>query len=320
MVVGQFTRRIRFAGGSALSGPRRSVLRGIMRLVFASGCWLSAQLFWTAGSLVFPTSGVAVPSDPLNLRSPPAVESSYYLEPRGHGGYSYQGGRIGADIDPDGRVVFRVRERIRTESFRIGPLEIERPGMSGGAGSLRSGRADPAVSVPGATPPIRDVRRNVSADSRRSRGGAHPSRGPIFVAARARVDLIDEFVRWGSGHSPDRYDQARFLAATFELRMVMAAEHRALRLREAAGELPKRLAGVWVAEGYTKRERRRILFLLWSEIDQGSEDGRAAAEAIESWVRDHLRVNSGDGFSSEELVELNRSIESERPFVPYGSP
>jgi hypothetical protein len=133
-------------------------------------------------------------------------------------------------------------------------------------------------------------------------------------------DLSDEFVReFGHGTS-NRYDKANFLAATFNRRTAMAAEVNSRQMRAARTALPFQLDALWDDTRYRRRERRRIVFLLWQELDKSSPDGRSMATTIEAWIRKRLPRGSADAYSDQELDAYSHERRGEPAFNPYGSP
>jgi hypothetical protein len=135
---------------------------------------------------------------------------------------------------------------------------------------------------------------------------------PRIVAMR--FDLTDMVMRW-RGEDPYRYEKAKFLAATFDERMKMRAAHDAERMRGALLDLPRRLAAIW-RRPMPASERRRILFDLWDQCDEG-EDGASARAIIVAFVRARLPAGTSDAFSSEELATLNGARTTQARFEPY---
>jgi hypothetical protein len=133
-------------------------------------------------------------------------------------------------------------------------------------------------------------------------------------------DLSDEFVReFGHGTS-NPYAKADFLAATFKRRTAMAAEVNSRQMRAARTALPLQLDALWGDTRYRRRERRRIVFLLWQEVDKSSADGRSTAAAIEAWIRKRLPRGSADAYNDQELDAYSHERRGEPAFNPYGSP
>jgi hypothetical protein len=111
-------------------------------------------------------------------------------------------------------------------------------------------------------------------------------------------DLTDEILR-SFGKDPYRLEKARFLSATFEFRIKLAIEARKRYLRESLDRLPRALDELWADDRYSFRERRRLLYELWSEMDDTPE-GERAARMIQDFVGRRLPCGDPDGFSPEE--------------------
>jgi hypothetical protein len=143
-----------------------------------------------------------------------------------------------------------------------------------------------------------------------------------YSARRAAFsfDLSDEFVREFAHGTSYPYLKANFLAATFNRRTEMAAELNSRQMRAARAELPRQLDALWDDTRYRRRERRRIVFLLWQELDKSSADGRSTATAIEAWIRKRLPRGSADAYSDQELDAYSHERRGEPAFNPYGSP
>ena len=133
-------------------------------------------------------------------------------------------------------------------------------------------------------------------------------------------DLSDEFARELAHGTSYPYLKANFLAATFKRRTEMAAEVNSRQMRAARAELPRQLDALWDDTRYRRRERRRIVFLLWQELDTSSADGRSTAAAIEAWIRRRLPRGSPDAYNDQELDAYSHERRGAPAFNPYGSP
>jgi hypothetical protein len=133
-------------------------------------------------------------------------------------------------------------------------------------------------------------------------------------------DLSDEFVREFTHGTLYPYEKANFLAATFERRTGMAAKWSGKQMHAAQEDLPRRLDALWADTRYRRRERRRIIFLLWEDVNISTADARPAATIIEAWIRKRLPHGSPDAYSDDELGALSRELGGGRAFRPYGSP
>ena len=133
-------------------------------------------------------------------------------------------------------------------------------------------------------------------------------------------DLSDEFVRELAHGTSYPYLKANFLAATFTRRTAMAAEVNSRQMRAARAELPRQLDALWDDTRYRRRERRRIVFLLWQELDRSTADGRSTAATIEAWIRKRLPRGSADAYNDQELDAYSHERRGASAFNPYGSP
>lgn len=133
-------------------------------------------------------------------------------------------------------------------------------------------------------------------------------------------DLSDEFARELGHGTIYPYLKANFLAATFKRRTEMAAEVNSRQMAEAGAGLPRQLDALWDDTRYRRRERRRIVFLLWQEIDKSSAGGRSTATTIEGWIRQRLPRGSPDAYNDQELDAYSHERRGASTFNPYGSP
>jgi hypothetical protein len=128
------------------------------------------------------------------------------------------------------------------------------------------------------------------------------------------MDLTDEIMR-AFGRDPYQAAKARFLAATFDLRIKLAVAVRRGDLRKSLAELPEALASLWGDSRYSGAERRRILFELWRET-KSTPEGVRAAHVIEAFIARQLPCGSPDSYPAAELRAYQKS-ESGRVFSPY---
>ena len=87
-----------------------------------------------------------------------------------------------------------------------------------------------------------------------------------------------------NGQDPYRYQKAKFLVATSDVRARMGAKTHAENIRDAITELPARLASIACDERLSPRDRRAILEALRAELDTGTPAGRIAAGRIETFL------------------------------------
>ena len=138
----------------------------------------------------------------------------------------------------------------------------------------------------------------------------------IVAAVNGTMDLTDEIMR-ALGQDPYRAEKARFLAATFEVRMKLAVEAHREDMRKSLDRLPDALADLWRDSRYSARERRRVLFEIWRETD-GTPEGARAESIIERFIQRQLPCGSPDAYPPSEFQAHQSSLPG-RAFSPYGA-
>jgi hypothetical protein len=129
------------------------------------------------------------------------------------------------------------------------------------------------------------------------------------------MDITDAILR-ALGQDPYRVQKARFLAATFEVRMKLAAAAQKEDVFTSLDRLPAALADLWRDARYSVHERRQVLFELWREADK-PPDGPQARIIIVAFIRRELPCGSPDAYTAAEL-QNNRSDATGQRFSPYG--
>lgn len=115
------------------------------------------------------------------------------------------------------------------------------------------------------------------------------------IGLTGTFDLTDEVMRI-SGQDPYRYEKARFLVATRELRVRKAATIRAENIRNAARDLSRQLMEIACDGRRSPRERRQIIEELRQQLqDDTTEEGRAASAAISRFVSAQLSPTGDSG-------------------------
>ena len=264
-----------------------------------------------AGAAVSPGDGVPVWVVP---RVPPAspLQEKYRLEPKGDG-YVYRERAFVAIVARDGTVAFHDR---RIFFDPEGLVSTPPPGKPETLQWLFSARAKdrPPPPAPPHPRPLSPADRPEPSEICPP-GSCYTSPNSLTPGtAGLTMDLSDAIMR-AFGQDPYRAAKVRFLAATFDLRMKLAAAVRRDDLRRSLGELPEALASLWGDSRYSGAERRRILFELWREADSTPE-GVRAAQAIEAFIAHQLPCGSPDSYTAAELQAYQMS-ESGRVFSPY---
>jgi hypothetical protein len=266
-----------------------------------------------------PDAGVSrdagIPAWAPRVQSSASVDGSYGLHKWGRG-YFYDDPKFEARVAPDGTVTFKdkrfsmaldppwARNRRRPES----PPPADRS-----ARDPTAGRRAPWLPAP--EPAQGGSRRQVPNEVCPPTSSCYvpPSlRHGSMIGVSGGFDLTDEIIR-SLGKDPHALDKARFLSATFEFRMKLAIEERKQQMREALDMFPQRLDELWADTRYSPRERRRILYELWIEMDN-TPDGAKAGKMIELFIQRRLPCGAADGYTSGEL-DAFRSRHPERPFT-----
>jgi len=113
----------------------------------------------------------------------------------------------------------------------------------------------------------------------------------LVITGTGRFDVTDELSRM-NGNDPRRLEKARFLAATREARIKMAAKAHADNIRRAGSELPGRLQAIAWDARLSAAEKSAILGALRDEMNT-SADGREAAARISDFVTRFDRRDAG---------------------------
>jgi hypothetical protein len=251
---------------------------------------------------------------PLVVRPPEQPnEATYPLQPTHDGGFVYQCPRFSAVIAPDGHVTFTDAAGGEAVCVGGGPVEagrcgeVPRPTLFGSLTALlRGGPAlplsppPPLLFVPAPTTPL----------------------APTLVWVGGTLDRMDA-VHLPPSNRTHRYEKVKFLSATFEFRVEMAADWHRRLLREALAELPLRLDALWEAPEYAPAEKRMMICRLWGEVDFADEKARAAADIIETWIRRRLPAGTTNAYRGRELHDCQRQlgvVPGRRRFDPYAAP
>ena len=249
-----------------------------------------------AASFAAADGGVGTLTPTPTLEAPPPqarseAAASYELRPAkdGSGDLLYDGRTWSARVSIDGSVAFSDRRASDVgflPPWLPAPVDNGVPSLQSTVTSLLRRRKVPQprevpppddsfLIIPNVTPYRPDPR-----EACRECNDIHFS--PTLAGATGHFDLADELGRFAR-QDPHRLEKARFLAATRELRIRMAAAAHAFWIRRAAAELPARLEAIACAGNRPAAERRAILEALRAEMD-GGPDGRAAAERIGAFL------------------------------------
>jgi hypothetical protein len=256
------------------------------------------------------------------MAGPPPTDTPQEYQLRRVGdGYVYEEQTFEAKIARDGVVSFHdQKSKLTTLGFLLGP----RPNPAGTPtlqgllfGRKRRPPAVHQTPLPG-SPADRLEPSVVCPDQASSSCAAryeYLSKTIIVLGAKGTMDITDAILR-ALGQDPYRVQKARFLAATFEVRMKLAAAAQKEYVFTSLDRLPAALADLWRDARYSLRERRQILFELWCEADRPPE-GSQARIIIEAFIRRALPCGSPDAYTPAEL-QANRTDATGQKFSPYG--
>jgi hypothetical protein len=250
------------------------------------------------------------------MLKPSQVEdaASYGLRRTGDG-YVWEHSKFDARVGHDGIVHFKDKHG----SVSVGVLGwISKLNGDKSKSSEPPALRDPAASrggpwSPQAARPSPLARRTESEEVCPPNSSCYILPSASLLEVRGTFDLTEEIMRM-LGQDPYALDKARFLSATFEFRIKLAIEARKIDLKQALDHLPARLDQLWSDSRYSARERRRILYELWSEMDQ-SPEGERAARMIVDFIRRRLPCGSPDTYSGAELQGFAKR-KGERRFGP----
>jgi hypothetical protein len=240
----------------------------------------------------------------------------YTLDPTRDGGYLYIDERFTAVVAPDGAVTFD-DVRISSPAVRLGVVDWlinkrnDRRRAPPPPMAMAPFRPDPKEADP-----IHRAGTHYSAMN--PYAGGNSAHLPMLVGVRGGFDITDEFMRIFTKNDPYRFEKARFMSTTSEFRLKLAVAAQTRNLVKALADLPARLRRLLRDERFSPRERRRVLFLLWDEVDRDDPEHRKAADILTTFVRRELPANSPDAFTADELRALNAG--RPHPFAPYAPP
>lgn len=254
-----------------------------------------------------------VPAWAPQLKPVDNLEGSYGLHKWGEGFY-WDNPRFEARVAPDGTVSFKDKR---------GSVELAGAGLASRLrGKMpaplpeRTGQ-DPSVArrAPWLPPPDQpsSTRMPAQEDVCPPSSSCYFPRSGNLIGVTGSLDLTDEIVR-GLGKDPNALEKARFLSATFEFRIKLAIEARKRQMKQALEDFPRYLDELWADPRYSARERRRLLYELWLEMDRTPEGSRAA-QMVDRFVRTRVPCGGDEGYSRAELDGFRASHPDRRGFA-----
>ncbi len=220
----------------------------------------------------------------------------------GSGDLTYETGGFRARIARDGAVTFRDRHITALNLLSFLPLS-GRSAMRPSVPSLQEvilgvGRKNsPSTPLPPGVPfdPTPNETLYPSTTVSRFRPDVreacrYPS--PCFVEATVvvinisgTIDATDELMRL-AGQDPYRYQKARFLTATRELRIRMAGRAHAEDVARSGADLPRHLLEIACDDRMSNADRRAVIVALGAELDGSTPEARALGDRIRRFVVD----------------------------------
>jgi hypothetical protein len=128
---------------------------------------------------------------------------------------------------------------------------------------------------------------------------------------------LEGAIMGAQGQDPHAAERAWVAEHSEELRDSLDDSCRAEQMAAALRRLRGRLASTWSRTERSASSRRRHMFDLWDETEEGADGARARAVVIE-FIRTALPAGSEDAYPPEEIERLNarRTLTTER-FAPY---
>jgi hypothetical protein len=249
----------------------------VMLAVGDGGAPATAPSTGARPSLVLPPPASTAPAAPVNdYRLERAKDAS--------GDLLYDAPAFRARITRDGSVRFSNKHIsvLNLIPFVPGPPPAGVPTLESTIRSL--GRKGPKAPLPTADPLLNDQRLPADTVTRYRPDPREACQYPrscffeaavVLVGVSARLDISDEVMRL-HGQDPYRYEKARFLTATRELRARMAAKAHAEDLQVGAAELPARLQQIACDPSLTLAQKKAVLEAQRAELDSGPDAQRSA--------------------------------------------
>jgi len=226
---------------------------------------------------------------------PPEPVTEMVLRPAddGSGALIYDGRGFQARVAPDGGVTFDDKHvtGVTPLPWLPEPVRYGVPSLQSTLRMALQGKPPPAPPAPdtsGPPPETTTVIPEVSRyrpDPREScRECTIDFQQPALISGLGRFDVGDELARL-NGDDPNRVEKARFLTATRDTRLQMAATVHAQNVRQAMAELPGRLDAIACDPRLSVDQKRATLTALRDEMNTSAEGRQAAAIVSEFLTR-----------------------------------
>ncbi|MFO0681395.1 MAG: hypothetical protein U0234_05055 [Sandaracinus sp.] len=143
----------------------------------------------------------------------------------------------------------------------------------------------------------------------------HPDVSMDWSRGQGGFDITD-MIMHGAGQDPYAAEREWFMdhaEATVER---LEREARERHATDSMGNLRSRLREIWSDTSEPASSRRRQIFELWDELEDG-EGGAPARQAVISFIRREIPESGADSYTMIELARLNANRESAERFDPY---
>ena len=246
---------------------------------------------------------------PALRQAPPLDEYRLRRASDGSGDLVYEASGFHARVARDGTVRFRDRHVTNLNFLPFLPVPGARPAVPSLQETLRGlggrRRADPNAPPNAPLPPADPIgNETLTPSTTFSRYRPDPREicrypNPCFIDApvtlltvTGTLDITDELMRLAH-EDPYRFQKARFLTATREMRIRMAGRAHAEDVVRSGAELPRRLREIACDGSRSAADRRAIIEALRAELDVATSEGRAQAERIGAFLQAWDRTDAG---------------------------
>ena len=224
---------------------------------------------------------------------PPEPVGEIVLRPAddGSGELIYDGRGFRARVAPDGGVEFDDKQitGLTPLPWLPEPVRYGVPSLQSTVRNALQGKPPPPAPAPDTSGPPPETT-SVIPEVSRYRPDPREScyrcsldyQQPALVSALGRFDAGDELARL-NGQDPNRVEKARFLTATRDARVQMAATAHAQNVRQAMAELPARLDAIACDPRLSTAQKHATLTALRDEMNASAE-GREAADRINNFL------------------------------------
>jgi hypothetical protein len=266
--------------------------------------------------IVVPIDTIAKIIDRDDLPPPYVPPDSGLLDPSGGGTKIARDAVTNLKVDADGTAHF--------DDKSDNSIALTVPGRRALGTMIEDWYKDPEAQLE--SPPVAELPAHEQAvpggwDSgvRRGSVAAETAENGIVPIVQGGFDLTSWAMRQ-AGMDPYYARKQRLLEDTFDERAAQRATHKAEQYAQTEQIMRGNLQRLWrqVAD---PAERRRALFELWDECEEGegpaAEAGDRARRQVVGWIRAKLPAGSTEAYSAEELAALNAGRKSTRKFDPY---